>query len=77
VRILLGILDGAWSALGLFRLPETKGRTFAEIDILFKNNVKARDFKQTRVDLGGETVRVVETDNAIATGVVAGTDIVQ
>jgi hypothetical protein len=68
-------------ALGLlwayFRLPETKGRTFAKIDILFKNNVKARDLKQTRVDFGVETVRVVETDSAIATAVVAGTDIVQ
>jgi SP family general alpha glucoside:H+ symporter-like MFS transporter len=68
-------------ALGLlwayFRLPETKRRTFSKIDIFFKNNVKANDLKQTRVDLGVETVRVVETDSAIATRVVAGTDIVQ
>lgn len=47
-------------AMGLiwayFRLPETKGRTFAEIDILFKNKVKARDFAKTKVDLSTQTV---------------------
>lgn len=39
-----------------FRLPETKDRAFVEIDILFKNNVAARDFAKTRVDLGRETI---------------------
>jgi SP family general alpha glucoside:H+ symporter-like MFS transporter len=39
-----------------FRVPETKNRTFAEMDILFKNKVKARDFKKTKVDLATETV---------------------
>ncbi|KXL47279.1 MAG: hypothetical protein FE78DRAFT_88463 [Acidomyces sp. 'richmondensis'] len=39
-----------------FRLPETKNRTFAECDILFKNKVKARDFKKNKVDLASETV---------------------
>ncbi|KAJ5653931.1 Maltose permease MAL61 [Penicillium lividum] len=39
-----------------FRLPETKNRTFAEMDILFKNKVKARDFEKTKVDLPSETV---------------------
>ena len=33
-----------------FRLPETKGRTFGEIDLLFENNVSARKFKHTSVD---------------------------
>ncbi|CRG86964.1 General alpha-glucoside permease [Talaromyces islandicus] len=33
-----------------FRLPETKDRTFGEIDILFDNNVHARKFKHTKVD---------------------------
>ncbi|ODQ78828.1 hypothetical protein BABINDRAFT_162509 [Babjeviella inositovora NRRL Y-12698] len=32
-----------------FELPETKGRTFAELDTLFKNKVKARDFAKTEV----------------------------
>lgn len=38
-----------------FRLPETKNRTFAEVDILFKNRVKARDFSKTKVDLATES----------------------
>ncbi|KAM3064726.1 hypothetical protein ACMFMF_011789 [Clarireedia jacksonii] len=33
-----------------FRLPEMKGRTFEELDILFAKKVKARDFKKTDVD---------------------------
>ncbi|KIW36033.1 uncharacterized protein PV06_11666 [Exophiala oligosperma] len=51
-----------------FRLPEPKGRTFAELDILFEEGVKARDFSKTAVNhidthvsetsvVGGETVR--------------------
>lgn len=32
-----------------FRLPETKSRTFAELDRLFQNRVTARKFKQTTV----------------------------
>lgn len=33
-----------------FRLPETKDRTFGEIDLLFDNHVPARKFKYTTVD---------------------------
>ncbi|ERS98119.1 MFS transporter, SP family, general alpha glucoside:H+ symporter [Sporothrix schenckii 1099-18] len=33
-----------------FRLPETKDRTFGEIDVLFENKVSARKFKYTKVD---------------------------
>ena len=33
-----------------FRLPETKDRTFGEIDLMFGNRVPARKFKHTRVD---------------------------
>ncbi|KAL2111627.1 hypothetical protein VUR80DRAFT_9700 [Thermomyces stellatus] len=33
-----------------FRLPETKDRTFGEIDLLFDNKVPARKFKHTKVD---------------------------
>lgn len=32
------------------RLPETKDRTFGEIDLLFDNRVPARKFKSTKVD---------------------------
>ncbi|KAI0181669.1 sugar transporter [Hypoxylon sp. FL1284] len=33
-----------------FRLPEVKGRTYEELDILFMNKVSARKFAQTHVD---------------------------
>ena len=33
-----------------FRLPEPKGRTYAELDILFEKRVSARDFSSTVVD---------------------------
>lgn len=33
-----------------YRLPETKDRTFGEIDVLFDNKVSARKFKTTTVD---------------------------
>ncbi|KAJ5764340.1 Maltose permease MAL61 [Penicillium manginii] len=55
-----GFFYGSIMGLGLiwayFRLPETKNRTFAEMDILFKNEVKARDFSKTKVDIASETV---------------------
>lgn len=41
-----------------FRVPETKNRTFAEVDILFKNKIKARDFHKAKVDLASETATV-------------------
>jgi SP family general alpha glucoside:H+ symporter-like MFS transporter len=56
-----------WSACALvffvwtfFRLPETKGRTFEELDILFANRVPARAFKRYEVDAyaQGETLKV-------------------
>lgn len=33
-----------------FRLPETKGLTFGEIDLLFNNHVHARKFTSTAID---------------------------
>lgn len=33
-----------------FRLPETKGRTFDELDTLFAKQVPAREFAKTHVD---------------------------
>ncbi|KAI1398058.1 sugar transporter [Hypoxylon fuscum] len=33
-----------------FRLPETKGRTYAELDILFENRVPARKFASTKIE---------------------------
>lgn len=34
-----------------FRLPEAKGRTYSELDVLFERGVSARRFKSTIVDL--------------------------
>ena len=39
-----------------FCLPETKNRTFAEVDILFKNKVSPRKFSRTKVDLDTESI---------------------
>ena len=39
-----------------FRLPEPRGRTFAELDLLFERHVPARKFASTKVDVFDETV---------------------
>ncbi|KZM19026.1 uncharacterized protein EKO05_0010325 [Ascochyta rabiei] len=49
------VIGLAWSC---WRLPETKGRSFAEIDTLFRNRTKARKFKGTRI-VGGMQRREV------------------
>jgi SP family general alpha glucoside:H+ symporter-like MFS transporter len=42
-----------------FRLPEPKGRTYGELDILFTNKVSARKFRTTdATQFHGETVRL-------------------
>ena len=55
---------------GFFRLPETKGLSSEEIDILFENNISARHFTKTNIDTydttnlvvkGGEVERVEDT----------------
>ncbi|KAL2672668.1 hypothetical protein Neosp_013382 [[Neocosmospora] mangrovei] len=43
-------ITAVWS---YFRLPETKGRTYEELDILFEKRVNARKFKETSVDAYG------------------------
>ena len=49
-----GFIWAAFCAFSLiwtyFRLPEPKGRTPAEMDLLFENKVKARDFRTAVVD---------------------------
>lgn len=47
IFVVLGILCLIYV---IFRLPETKGRTYEELDVLFMRKVKARDFKKTVVD---------------------------
>ncbi|KAK3117747.1 hypothetical protein LTR53_000557 [Teratosphaeriaceae sp. CCFEE 6253] len=39
-----------------FRVPEPRGRTFAELDLLFERRVSARRFAKTDVDVFSETV---------------------
>lgn len=41
------LLCATWT---YFRLPEPKGRTYAELDILFERGVSARKFKDARVE---------------------------
>jgi len=44
-----------------FRLPEPKGRTYGELDVLFERKVSARKFKTTMVDQSsGEHLDIVE-----------------
>lgn len=45
-----------------FRVPEPKGRSFAELDLLFERRVSARKFSTTQVDV---------FDEAVETGVMA------
>jgi SP family general alpha glucoside:H+ symporter-like MFS transporter len=39
-----------------FRIPEPRGRTFAELDVLFERRINARKFAQTEVDVFHEVV---------------------
>ena len=39
-----------------FRVPEPRGRTFAELDVLFEKKISARRFADTRVDVFEELV---------------------
>ena len=42
-----------------FRLPECKGRTYRELDILFERRVPAKKFVATQVDMGA-TDRIID-----------------
>lgn len=44
-------LGGIAFVVGWFAIPETKGRTFAEIDHLFESGVKHRVFHKTNIGL--------------------------
>ena len=50
----MGFFFGALSALGLvwsfFRVPETRDRTYEELDIMFSHRVPTRQFKSWRMD---------------------------
>ncbi|KAI1206020.1 sugar transporter [Annulohypoxylon truncatum] len=56
------LLSAIWV---FFRLPEPKGRTYAELDLLFEHQVSARKFAETKIDpfshhLGDEPKRTSE-----------------
>jgi SP family general alpha glucoside:H+ symporter-like MFS transporter len=58
-----GFFWGGWCFLCLvwtyFRLPEPKGRTYGELDILFENRVSARKFRTTTAtQFQGESTRL-------------------
>jgi len=47
-----------------FRLPEPKGRTYGELDVLFENKVSARKFASTAVDqFSSAHMEVIEEDD--------------
>lgn len=41
-----------------FRVPEPRGRSFAELDLLFERGIDAREFASTKVDVFGENVEI-------------------
>lgn len=45
-----------------FRLPEPKGRTYAELDALFEGKVSARKFASTQVDPYGRAIGLEKLD---------------
>lgn len=48
-----------------FRLPEPKGRTYAELDVLFEQGVSAREFRSTTVDpFRNDHLQLVESEKA-------------
>ncbi|CAK7229113.1 hypothetical protein SEUCBS140593_007137 [Sporothrix eucalyptigena] len=61
----LCFLCGLWCQ---FRVPEPKGRTYAELDALFEQGVSARAFRTTEVHIFDgvieDTVEVVQQENA-------------
>ena len=40
-----------------FRVPEPRGRTYAELDVLFERGVSARKFSSTQIDVFSHSVR--------------------
>ncbi|KAL1985470.1 hypothetical protein VTN96DRAFT_7913 [Rasamsonia emersonii] len=46
-----------------FRLPETKGRTYAELDILFANKISARKFATTKIETLIDGTELAQADS--------------
>lgn len=45
-----------------FRLPEPRGRTYGELDMLFEQRVSARKFAETKVDPFGHSIGARKED---------------
>lgn len=56
--IYAGIL-GVCAVVSFFIIPETKGRTFAQVDLLFQSGVPARKFTSVEIDVLESTERCV------------------
>ncbi|KAK5106520.1 hypothetical protein LTS08_000639 [Lithohypha guttulata] len=54
-------LTAILAAFMFFMLPECKGRTYAELDILFENKVPARKFHKTNVDQHAGHTTIADT----------------
>ena len=68
-----GFFWAGWCFLCLvwtyFRLPEPKGRTYGELDILFENKVSARKFTITDASqFRGQTLRMASVSEAVKAG---------
>ncbi|KAF9885307.1 hypothetical protein FE257_013024 [Aspergillus nanangensis] len=57
----LALVGGVWA---YFRVPEPKGRTYAEMDALFEQRVSARKFASTKVNLFHEDQAVLVEEKA-------------
>ena len=73
-----GFFWAGWCALCLawcfFRLPEPKGRTYGELDILFENRVPARKFASTNAtQFHGESTRMASVSESVRKGSRSGT----
>ncbi|CAH0024693.1 unnamed protein product [Clonostachys rhizophaga] len=58
-----GVLCMTWA---YFRLPEPKGRTYGELDVLFERRVSARKFATTVIDPVAEAEQIIKGDNKMA-----------
>ncbi|KAI5201300.1 sugar porter family MFS transporter [Aureobasidium subglaciale] len=56
-----GALCAVWT---YFRVPEPKGRSYAEMDMLFDTHVSARNFKQTKVESFGSMAKAEKLGDA-------------
>lgn len=67
IRFLLGWVLFFVHCVDLFRLPEPKGRTYGEMDVLFERGISAREFKDTKLNIfRGDHVKPVEEKDAIS-----------